>query len=119
MVAITRSKIQKMKLINQDEMKEKLEKTTHSLWLQSLNSKPNLIFTAIGQHLIKFYEYKTRDERKNESIEIFRFIKNNWEYIQDYPKFCDAVKEKLIQFYYNDGFEEFKMFFEFFGIEEV
>lgn len=131
MVAITRSKMLnnrrssngRMKKVNVKFVKitpmKKVGDLTYKFWAKSLNSKTNMVFMGISQHLENFCEQKTKDEKKKECIKMITFIKNNWEYIQKHKKFCDTVKNKLIDLYYNQEFKEIEMFFEFFKIKKV
>ena len=131
MVAITRSKTlnnrhSPNKRINKVNVKfvqitpmKKVSDLTRLFWVKSLNSKTNMVFMGISQHLDKLSERKTKDEKKKECIKMITFIKNNWEYIQKHQNFCEAVKNKLIELYYNQEFKEIEMFFEFFKIKKV
>tara|TARA_B110000977_G_C10652914_1_gene328659 strand:- start:252 stop:479 length:228 start_codon:yes stop_codon:yes gene_type:complete len=74
---------------------------------------------VVRRYIESINKQKTKDERKKECIKMFTFIKNNWVYIKNRRKFCDTVKNKIIDFYYNQEFEEIEMFFEFFKIKKV
>ena len=130
MVAITRSKTlnniriaynkrtNNVNFVNTIPMKT-VSDSTSKFCVKSSNSKTNMVFMVVRRYIESINKQKTKDERKKECIKMFTFIKNNWVYIKNRRKFCDTVKNKIIDFYYNQEFEEIEMFFEFFKIKKV